>query len=174
MYTREEKVEKLKSFLKVLQETDSATEAEKQTGVNRQITSKLLSYGILCRQGSRSKPIWTVLNLDPATLEDIAEAVMPRERRTRRNFSVSLPPPAVDAPPFPAISTTEEMAKHVARLGELLGVQFGTKTPPGLYSLCMEKDRKIRELQGELKDLRKRFNMLRKAIGSRLPEEKEE
>jgi hypothetical protein len=77
--------------------------------------------------------------------------------RTKRE---KLESPAENAAPMPQISHTEEIAKHMAKIGELLGFQFQGKTPPGLWQMIKNQEQELIKLRKEKVEMLKDIEML--------------
>ncbi len=68
--------------------------------------------------------------------------------------------PAENVAPSPSISHTEEIAKYMAKIGDLLGFQFAGKTPPGLWQMIQNQEAELQKLRKEKAELLKDIEML--------------
>jgi hypothetical protein len=71
-------------------------------------------------------------------------------------------PPTGEHLQFTPVPASEQISYHLAKIGELLSVQFNSSTPPGAYQEILRLREKIRELEKEKEELEEALRPFKK------------
>ncbi len=153
----DKKIEKVHKFLSLVKQGDSLSTACLKTPMSADALIAFQNLGLLRKNGLKYE---FVESIDLLISDDEKIRIMANEKwyinREKQNKNIILEKSENTAPLMP-ITITEDIAKQLAKLGDMLGYQFQGKCPPGLWQ-------RFQHLENENKKLRERNQELEKAM----------
>lgn len=104
---------------------------------------------------------------DSETMELLIEAAWSAKKKNNHL------PPSPTPNPFPSIPASEEIAQLLAKIGNVLHIQFNRQSPPGAYQHTIQLQQELKQLRERNVVLERKLKQITSAIGRVLPEDEQ-